>query len=466
AVPVVGVGLLGHALTDHQGLVTATVLTVLATAAWTSLAARWVRDADPTHSFPDPLALVTVALALGVTTVVAFVQWLGLHALFPGDRGLLVTSAYAVMLLGTAAVIRAGLRLPPQPPTVRSRRGIIGFVAGMTAVAVATGLVVAVAGDHSRIDATTTTATPAPPTPTDLTRVAWRWSEGERIHAVVPAGAGVVVATSRGIVALDGRTGQERWHYRRTYAATDLEPADGGRMVIASIGGRLHAFDAFTGELRWRDEPATADYMSWIVTNSTTGSTIVRTDARIVGPDELEMEYAATDARTGTPTWHYTAIGCESQAKAAYGAVIIYPGSCSAPTGEILALDETTGQPTWRRPLDGEFADYEMGLIEIVNDETDTKTYLDVRTGREIPELPQILGENGFILGTDSGEVLTGDRQLFRLGDTAPLWQAQDTSPPDEAVFVAQPIFLEDTVAVLDGRSCPGDSKGIELVLL
>ncbi|MGH3587609.1 MAG: hypothetical protein ACRDQ0_14925, partial [Pseudonocardia sp.] len=47
AVPVVGVGLLGHALTDHQGLVTATVLTVLATAAWTSLAARWVRDADP-----------------------------------------------------------------------------------------------------------------------------------------------------------------------------------------------------------------------------------------------------------------------------------------------------------------------------------------------------------------------------------------------------------------------------------
>jgi hypothetical protein len=248
---------------------------------------------------------------LAVAAVTAFAEWLGLRdGTFPGDRALLVTTAYGVMLPGTASVHLAAPRLPPrlQAIRLRSRRGIVGFVCGVAAVALATGAVVASARDRSRVDATTTAAVPPPPTPTDLTQVAWRWSEGEEIFAAVPAGAGVVVSTSHGVVALDGRTGQERWHCRRDDArAADLAAVDGGRGVIASIGCRLHAFDAFTGELRWRTEPPTARVSpAWSYRIDATDSTVIRTQAGYGDTNRVEYELAGTDATTGEPTWRYS----------------------------------------------------------------------------------------------------------------------------------------------------------------
>jgi hypothetical protein len=473
AVPVVGIGLLGHALTGDQFVVTATILTALATATWTYVAARRVRDADRTFSFPKPQALGTVALALAAAAVPQFAQWRWVDdAIFPGDRALLVTTAHGVMLLGTAAVFLAALRLPPRPQAVglRSRRGIVGFVGGVTAVAVATVAVVAVAGDQNRVDATTTAAVPPPPTPTDLTQVAWRWSEGEQIYAAVPAGAGVVVSTPHGVVALDGRTGQERWHYRRDDTRpADLAAVDGGRGVIASIEGRLHAFDAFTGELRWRTDPPTAwVWPAWDIGISATDSTVIQTRE---GTSTVDFELAGTDARTGEPTWGYSPPpGCEWAGNGFVADMVIVALRCS-PLGtvEIVALDGSTGQPVWREPLDESWT-LRHGLLELSDPDAPGSRYLDPRTGREITELTQILGERNpdYILGKHADEVVTEDWQLFRLGEPGPRWQAQDTSPPGEgrADFARQAIFLRDSVVILDDRSCPGDDYGMELVVL
>ena len=77
---------------------------------------------------------------------------------------------------------------------------------------------------------------------------------------VVAAGAGVIVGTGDRIVALDGSTGTERWHYRRAGARVDrISATPDGRTVVADIdaGGDersssvLFAFDANTGEVRW-----------------------------------------------------------------------------------------------------------------------------------------------------------------------------------------------------------------------
>lgn len=100
------------------------------------------------------------------------------------------------------------------------------------------------------------------PVPTDADTTRWRWHppEGvtvggldgrEGLDAVVPGGAGVIVGVVDGVIALDGVTGKERWHYR---AAGDVRTA-----LAASPNGELVAFnlqdagtvvlDAMTGRL-------------------------------------------------------------------------------------------------------------------------------------------------------------------------------------------------------------------------
>ncbi len=65
---------------------------------------------------------MTVTLALVVAAVTASAQWLGVRdGAFPGDRALLVTTAYVVMLLGTVALHFAASCLPPRRPAIRLR---------------------------------------------------------------------------------------------------------------------------------------------------------------------------------------------------------------------------------------------------------------------------------------------------------------------------------------------------------
>jgi outer membrane protein assembly factor BamB len=468
AVPVVGVGLLGHMLNGGHGVVITTVLTASATVIWTYVAAGWVRDSDVTYSIPWPSALVTVALALAGAVVTAFVQWLDLRdATFPGERRLLVTTAYVVMLLGTASVHLAALRLPPlrQAIRLRSLRGVVGFVGGVVVVALVAGVVVDLAGERSRVDATTTAAVPPPPTPADVTRVAWRWSEGEEILAAVPAGAGVVAATSRGVVALDGSTGQERWHYRRDGARRmDLAVVEGGRGVIASFDGRLHAFDAFTGELRWRHEPPAGPVPAFGAGIAATETTVIRSTTIY-----SDFELAGIDARTGEEVWRYSPPPeCDEDAQFVDDMIIVFLGDACSPPGtvEAVALDGSTGQPVWRKLVDDYASPQAHGSVTLSTPDDPGYTYVDPRTGRENAELTRLLGDRTHsVLGRYSDDVLTFDWELFRLGETGPRWQAEDSAPEADAV-ASRATFLRNSVVILDDRACPGGEPGLELVVL
>lgn len=409
-------------------------------------------------AYPRPPFLVGVTVLL-----IGIGIWISGHLVdagdvpFRGDRALLVAAACGSVLVGAIVVHVAATRMwsSAVAPRPWSRRDVAGFVAGLTAVALVAGTAVAVAGEHTRVDATTSTATQAPAVPTDPTRVLWRWSDGTDIEEMVAAGAGVVLTSQEGIVAVDGRTGQERWRYRRTDTSTqreryarfrldgdgqELVAVDGGRVVVASLDGRLHAFDAFTGELRWRDEETTAQTPPyWHREIVATDSTVVRDRYSPV------LEFAGTDVRTGELTWRYPSEHpeCGTRADAIADMVIIHY-ACRPSSYELVGLDGTTGEVLWSRP--GE-ARVQHGVLLL---EDEDPVVLDPRTGRELGAGPDRLA-----LASDSGEIVTSDGSLFAAGDTVPRWER-----PAAPGMATAATFLDDAVVLVDWTARPRPVHG------
>ncbi|MFI7639073.1 PQQ-binding-like beta-propeller repeat protein [Nonomuraea sp. NPDC049400] len=95
-----------------------------------------------------------------------------------------------------------------------------------------------------------------------VSRLAWRWKvpDGTPAEQVAVAGGNALVRIDDGVVALDARTGRERWHYRRpAAAATGMEAAPDGSVMVLTFGqaagtertrGRTVVLDARTGEVR------------------------------------------------------------------------------------------------------------------------------------------------------------------------------------------------------------------------
>ncbi len=474
---VAGLGVLGYALVVADGVyptlraeeqqpygpgvtlgfATACAVPAVAVVAWV-FGVTWSGAKGRLTAYPLPRFLVGIAvllLGIGIWFAVRSVQVS--DAPFAGDRALLVTSAYGFVLVGTVLVHVAATRLwsSGAAPRPWSRRDVVEFVAGVTAVALAAGTAVAVVGEHTRVDATTAAAVQAPSTPRDPTRLLWRWSERTSIREVVAAGAGVVVATHEGIVALDGRTGQERWHYRRTDTSPGsdsyggfLVAVDGGRGVITSLDGRLHAFDAFTGELRWRDEEATAQ------TPPPWNEEIVATDTTVVRHRYSPVpEFVGTHVRTGEPTWRYASEHpeCGTGTDVVGDTVII--GYYCGPE-DLVGLDGATGELLWRIPDGADKSSVDAGLIN------DRGVLRDPRSGRELRA-----GPDGLVMASDSGEIITS-RGLFEAGDTAPRWDVPDTAPDTlDRLDPRAATFLGDVVVVVNDRSCPGQGDGLQLIV-
>ncbi|MGH8882181.1 MAG: PQQ-binding-like beta-propeller repeat protein, partial [Stackebrandtia sp.] len=395
---------------------------------------------------------------LFVIGIFSFGHWVQVSEVpFPGDRALLVTAGYGFGLVGTVVVHAAATRLwsavaAPRPWS----RELAAVVGGVMGVVVAAGTVVAVAGEQSRVDATTSAAVQAPATAADPARVLWRWSAGAParpssralIRDSVAAGAGVVVATGDGIVALDGRTGQERWHYRLTDTRyyPDLVAVDGGRGVVVSFDGRLHAFDAYTGELRWRDDEATARTPPhWDTLIAATDSTVVR---RRYGP----AQFAGTDVRTGEVRWQYTLptlpnqCGDRARAHSIRDTVIIHNELCSDFV-ELTALDGATGELLWRKsPLPYDI-DVRAGMI--LGESADVRLQFDARSGQE-----SRVGTDDMVLASDSGELITDRGSLYEVGAAEPRWQLPGLTPPvgDDHWNTCAATFLGDAAVLLDFR--------------
>ncbi|HEY3504240.1 MAG TPA: PQQ-binding-like beta-propeller repeat protein [Actinocatenispora sp.] len=246
------------------------------------------------------------------------------------------------------------------------RARMAGVVLGLA------GLLAGVAGCGSDlvIDEATAHKSSQPAPVTDPTRTAWtlhaRLNSGT---TPIAAGPGVVYGTfsdAKGlpdrVVAIDGKTGHERWHYARQGRHSSLV-----RLTASPDGKRVAAwferdsqqllvmFDAMTGVVVWHralDAP-TNGYQSvdrfWA-----TDHTLVTYSPRTTdGMFRLD----GYDINTGRHLWHwypggdtkqYQMVGTDEDVTSDAMLLPVLRADAESSTIELVSLADRTGKPTWR----------------------------------------------------------------------------------------------------------------------
>lgn len=303
--------------------------------------------------------LVRGVLVLGAAVVVVLALWV-LVPLFDSDDnvaadvgGRLILSTVALLTVIPGAVL-VSTGVDWRLPALRAIPAAVAATVGVVLVGVPGVLVVIEYSDATHIDATTAARIAAPQPPTVAVRQAWRWRTDRRVLDVQAAGAGFVVLTDRGVVAVDGTTGAERWHYRRDdLAIADsgrLRVLDDGRTVVLPLGGwgRLHAFDAFTGELLWQTNER-YERLSTEVADARTALASVE--------DHVDGKPAAVarSSRTGAVMWRRP-LGCSLDPAAAPhpitpSDVVIVRCESEKDVPLVVAFDAKDGRELWRNEL-------------------------------------------------------------------------------------------------------------------
>ncbi|WP_171203205.1 hypothetical protein [Pseudokineococcus marinus] len=351
------------------------VLVLLAGLATASglVALRWQHE-----EVPGPRVTLVVAAVLGAAATV-----LTAVGLVVDVAGGLVDPDVVLLLVGLLAaatgVALLGLRAPARGGTW-SRPGSVAPVdaaAVVVAVLVGAGAVLlvaqAVAAGVAAIPVRSTTAEAAAPTQgptTPPTGVAWERdvdgdaeSPGTAFSAtsvdVVAAGGGVAYRTEAGVVALDGRTGRERWRFELDGAESlQLEASPGGGTVAVLLqsgsredgedgGTRLVALDGATGE------PVGAVHgLEW---SSWGGIPLVMADTHLLEDegDWFETEGLSARAVDGTDDWAWSVPqGCRHWGTAATAPAVVVLLMCEAGPREVevrvLGLRSGSGEELWR----------------------------------------------------------------------------------------------------------------------
>ncbi|WP_159440844.1 outer membrane protein assembly factor BamB family protein [Jatrophihabitans endophyticus] len=297
---------------------------------------------------------LTALLALGAAVVGA----LGLrsqHDLgFPGAQTLLVAVG------GLATGIGALLLFAGFPPRLGRPRpfAVVGGAVGVALVA-ATSVPLSSSASGWTVDATTAASTTAPAAPSAVARQAWAFTVHGQVQEVVAAGTGVAVLTARGVTAVDGRTGKERWHYERSGAQAVRLAATPDRTVVLvgfDLGGgvqRLFGLDAVSGRVRFALRTKGNDGLLGPSRLQVTDTTLLGSNGAQGSDDE---GYEARSLRTGRRSWTYRApSGCVlhqglNSARALPAGLVVFL-LCGAGEGPANAtvqlLDGATGHVRW-----------------------------------------------------------------------------------------------------------------------
>lgn len=235
----------------------------------------------------------------------------------------------------------------------------------------------------------------------------------------VPAGA---------LVALDSRTGVERWRAATGRSGSSAPAVIDGVVYVGAEDGSVHALDAASGRERWRwpfetprgDRPR----LGGVISPAIAGDLVYVLD----GASTLY----ALDGRTGEERWRFAPEGriwgqpIVVGETAFVGSTWFPDESQEASTGRIYALDATTGTERWRHDYDeGNNVDFHVagggGTVYVagVGDDDREVLALDAGSGRErwrvgfdgtVEVAPVLVG--------DAVYVASGDNGLFGSGQT------------------------------------------------
>lgn len=372
----------------------------------------------------------------------------------------------AAALTVTGPLARPNGEVEPTPP-LNPYRLLAGAVAGMLCMAAMVGATwgwIAV----TSVDATTAQPVERPAEPADPEAENWAWKPptGQRVLDVVDAGAGVVVRTEDRVVALDGRTGKERWHYRRPGAVTvDLAATPDGTRVMANFissvtdaeGTRVLAFDAMTGEVGF-DEVTEGGVFG--------GVRLDLTKHVLIGGDLDAGKFRGFDLRTGESRWEYPkpkrcrwSLNADAPVPTKDTVLLgLVCGPLRSPrpdvevTVTLLALDDRTGRERWRfeRTVPARASKHSDGDDQIWYAPAWTvEQYLQAGVDGEVVQFGWADDETGegatYIFDAASGNVLSD--QAARPGDEviefSREWMLMRLREPDDAPY---------RLVALDGR--------------
>lgn len=297
---------------------------------------------------------------------------------FPGrDTAALWVSA-VVMAMSAVLMTVAWFRRPVHPEydtsdygrQVRLRVGArsLGLTVGSAVLVALVAVPVVRAIPGLVVQSTAVAAVEPAPTVSEPSDVAWSIPlPSDYSGDVQSAGAGVVYATSTGVVALDGSTGDQLWSYSRGRGldhVVALVVAGGGGTVIAVFQlfpgdeSRLIALDAFTGVVRWTMRLPT-DEDSRGPRLSATEDTLIH----VIPDDDSGSRLTGYDVESGERIWQWAppadcrAVNENGPSASVLEDVVVLLLRCSAAEpeegvdpglAEILALDQRTGEPAWR----------------------------------------------------------------------------------------------------------------------
>ena len=151
---------------------------------------------------------------------------------------------------------------------------------------------------------------------------------------------------SGGVVALDPRTGAERWRYVTGYSVRNAPASADGVVVVASNNGVVHAVDSATGSLRWRydlGERVEDNRSAMLAAPTIDGGAVY---AGVIG------RFACLDLQTGDVRWQVTNAAPSMIDHASAGAAAVGGGFVIASFGlggdGLVAWDALTGKQQWR----------------------------------------------------------------------------------------------------------------------
>jgi len=289
-------------------------------------------------------------VALGMTVKAGYDAISGLHHQYSvgyPDRSHLYAAVGA-----TAVFLGLLLLLRPYPPVSTGRR-YVAITTGVTVIALA--VPVAAAGligvgiQDWTLRATTAAAAQPASVPPSVSRVAYSVRTPATVRDVRPVGTGFVVQLDDGVIAYDGVTGKERWHYRRIGAdLVDFWVSPGGGTILT--GWRTGGHDSVHEQKMIVLNGVTGVVSRLVLTVPYDFEDLLLTDgAAIYAHNPSSYSVTARSVVSGRQLWRYDAPDeCFSNgiSVAVTGDRVMVAEACGNEV-RLLGFDAVTGVRRW-----------------------------------------------------------------------------------------------------------------------